>query len=105
MTIRLLEFQADHDHRQPAIGAGYSRFARDATRIYPPQMAGELKPRQADISIVRMHDVLEHLFAEHRVARLWHRYLLPSDVRKVRTKWLDRLQRHADQLSATALIS
>ncbi|MEI5689073.1 MULTISPECIES: hypothetical protein [Sphingomonas] len=74
-----------------------------ATRpeIYPAQMVGELKPRHAGISLARMHDVLECLFAEHRVARLWHRYLLPSDVRKVRTKWLDRLQPYADQLGAT----
>ena len=73
-----------------------------ATRpeIYPSQMASELKPRHADISLIRMHNVLERLFAEHRVARLWHRYLLPSDVRKVRSKWLDRLQRYADQLGA-----
>ena len=75
-----------------------------ATRpeIYPSQMAGELERRHAGLSLARMHDVLEHLFAERRVARLWHRYLLPSDVRDVRSKWLDRLQRQTDRLGATS---
>lgn len=56
--------------------------------IYPAHLAGALRERDAALPVHGLGGVLEKLFREQRVARLWHRYMLPDDVGAVRRKWL-----------------
>lgn len=73
-----------------------------ATRreIYPSHMVGELQRLNPGLPLELTHDVLERLFAERRVARLWHRYILPHDVDAVRAKWLAMIERQAKRIDA-----
>jgi hypothetical protein len=56
--------------------------------IYPTHLAGALRERDAALPVHGLGGALEKLFREQRVARLWHRYMLPDDVGAVRRKWL-----------------
>lgn len=69
--------------------------------IYPSHMIGLLRAQDASLPLTRTRDVLERLFAQRRVARLWHRYLLARDVDAVRAKWLGMIARLGDQLDST----
>lgn len=68
----------------------------DRTELYPSELVGDLRRRAPDLPPERVRPVLARLFAERQVARLWHRYLLPGDVARVRAAWLAmlRAQRH-----------
>lgn len=44
--------------------------------------------------------MLERLFAERRVARLWHRYMLPDAVEAVRARWLAMIKLQGARLDA-----
>lgn len=68
--------------------------------IYPSHMIGELRRCDPALPVERTRDVLERLFAERRVARLWHRYILPGDVDLVRGKWLAMIDRQAERIDA-----
>jgi hypothetical protein len=68
--------------------------------LYPSQLAAALQRRDAGLPLDRARDVLDRLFAERRVARLWHRYLLPGDVEQVRATWLEKIDRHAARIDA-----
>lgn len=69
--------------------------------VYPSHMIGLLRAQDATLPFARTRDVLERLFAERRVARLWHRYMLARDVDAVRAKWLDMITLHGAQLNST----
>ncbi|RZM34851.1 MAG: hypothetical protein EOP67_14870 [Sphingomonas sp.] len=56
--------------------------------VYPTHLIDALRERDAGLRVRGLGDVLEKLFREQRVARLWHRYMLPHDVGAVRRKWL-----------------
>jgi hypothetical protein len=66
----------------------------ERVEIYPAFMIGELRRLHPHLSPERIRQVLERLWTERRVARLWHRYMLPGDVDAVRTKWLSTLSRN-----------
>lgn len=68
--------------------------------IYPSHLVGELRRRAPALPSNRVRPVLEHLWAERRVARLWHRYLLPARVPAVRDKWLAMLDRKREAFKA-----
>ena len=61
--------------------------------IYPAHLGTALRDQDAALAIHGLGDVLEKLFREQRVARLWHRYMLPGDVGAVRRKWLAAIDR------------
>jgi hypothetical protein len=65
----------------------------ERTEIYPSHLIGELRRRAPGLPLERVRDVLERLWVERRVARLWHRYLLPDRVDAVRGKWLAMIAR------------
>lgn len=73
-----------------------------ATRreIYPSHIVGELRRRDRGLPVERTRKVLERLFVERRVARLWHRYILARDVEAVRAKWLAMIDRQAARIDA-----
>lgn len=56
--------------------------------IYPSFLVDELRGRHPALPPQAIRRVLERLWFERRVARLWHRYMLARDVDAVRTKWL-----------------
>lgn len=60
----------------------------------------DLQRRHPGLRVRRTRAVLERLFAERRVARLWHRYLLAGDVEAVRARWLERIQHQAARIDA-----
>lgn len=66
--------------------------------IYPAHLVIALRRRDPGLAIERMRLVLDRLLAERRVARLWHRYLLPRDIAKVRAIWLAGIARHQTAL-------
>jgi hypothetical protein len=65
----------------------------ERVEIYPAFMIGELRRLHPHLPPERIRLVLERLWTERRVARLWHRYMLPGDVDAVRAKWLSTLGR------------
>lgn len=65
----------------------------ERTEIYPSSLVGELRRRAPLLPAVRVRPVLERLWQERRVARLWHRYLLPDRVPAVRSQWLEMIDR------------
>jgi len=67
---------------------------------YPSHIVGALRRRDTDLPLERTRGVLERLFVERRVARLWHRYLLARDVDAVRGKWLAMIDRQAERIDA-----
>ena len=71
--------------------------------IYPSHIIGEFRRSHAGLPLDRTRDVLERLFIERRVARLWHRYMLPADVEAVRAKWLGLIERQAERIDAVAV--
>jgi hypothetical protein len=68
--------------------------------IYPSFLAGELRRRAPLLPTTRIRPVLEQLWADRRVARLWHRYMLPVDVPGVRDKWLAMIERRRSDLES-----
>ena len=76
-----------------------------ATRreIYPTHIIGELQRRHPSLPLERTCDVMERLFTERRVARLWHRYILACHVEAVRAKWLATIDRQANRIDADPL--
>lgn len=68
--------------------------------VYPLHIMADLRRRHPGLRVQRTRAVLERLFAERRVARLWHRYLLASDVEAVRARWLERIQKQAACIDA-----
>ena len=62
--------------------------------MYPAHLVTALRRRDPGLAIERTRIVLDQLFAERRVARLWHRYMLPRDIEKVRAIWLDGIARY-----------
>jgi hypothetical protein len=68
--------------------------------IYPSFLAGELRRRAPLLPAARIRPVLEQLWADRRVARLWHRYMLPVDVPGVRDKWLAMIERRRTELES-----
>lgn len=69
--------------------------------IYPSFLIGELRRRAPGLAEGRIRPVLERLWTERRVARIWHRYLLPRDVPRVRDKWLAMIDRKRPDFEAT----
>lgn len=72
----------------------------ERTEIYPSHLVGELRRRAPTLPSERVRSVLERLWEQRRVARLWHRYLLPDRVDGVRAKWLEMVDRRRDDLDA-----
>lgn len=72
----------------------------ERTEIYPSHLVGELRRRVPAIAGGQVRPVLERLWRERRVARLWHRYMLPCRVPSVRDKWLEMIDRRRDDLEA-----
>jgi hypothetical protein len=72
----------------------------ERTEIYPSHLVGELRRRLPSVPGAEVRPVLERLWNERRVARLWHRYLLPDRVPAVREKWLEMIDRRRDDLEA-----
>ncbi|MFV0624402.1 hypothetical protein ACBY01_10380 [Sphingomonas sp. ac-8] len=72
----------------------------DRRELYPSQIIGALRRHDAGLPLHHARAVLERLIAERRVARLWHRYLLPRDVEEVRATWLAMIDRQAARLDA-----
>lgn len=71
------------------------------SEVYPSHMIGLLRAQDATLPVARTRDVLERLFVQRRVARLWHRYLLARDVDAVRAKWLGMIERHGAELESS----
>lgn len=65
----------------------------ERTEIYPSHLVGELRRRAPMLPAARIRPVLELLWQERRVARLWHRYLLPDRIPAVRARWLATIDR------------
>lgn len=65
----------------------------ERVEIYPSFLIGELRRRHPALPDEAIRPVLERLWFERRVARLWHRYMLPRDVDAVRAKWLTTIER------------
>lgn len=63
------------------------------SEIYPAHLIRELRRCAPSLPLGRARLVLERLYDERRVARLWHRYLLPDRVAAVRARWLAMLDR------------
>lgn len=61
--------------------------------LYPLTLRRELRRRVPHLAEAPLRPVLERMWRERRVARLWHRYLLPGDVPAVRACWLAALER------------
>lgn len=75
--------------------------ALDSEReLYPADLIELMLARYADLPLDRTAVVLDRLFADRRVARLWHRYLLPRDVETVRATWLANIKHYGSRLSA-----
>ena len=70
----------------------------DRREVYPSHLVGALRKRNATLPLHHTRDVLERLFCERRVARLWHRYMLPRDVVCVREEWLAMIARQGSRL-------
>lgn len=68
----------------------------ERSEIYPAQLAGELRRRVPTLATERVPVVLDRLWRERRVARLWHRYLLPDRVDAVRARWLAAVEQRRD---------
>lgn len=71
----------------------------EGSELYPSTIAGQVRRRHPGLDPAGVRPMLERLFAERRVARLWHRYLLPGDVPAVREKWLAMIDRQRDRLT------
>ncbi|WP_375271340.1 hypothetical protein [Sphingomonas sp.] len=71
----------------------------ERTEIYPSHLIGELRRRAPSVPPERVSRVLVRLWEERRVARLWHRYLLPDQVGAVRARWLAMVECHRDELN------
>jgi hypothetical protein len=65
----------------------------ERTEIYPSHLVGELRRRAPALPAARVRPMLEELWQQRRVARLWHRYLLPDRVEAVRAQWLTMVDR------------
>ena len=65
---------------------------------YPAHLVSDMRRRGFKLPPVRVRTTLDRLFADRRVARLWHRYLLPEAVSEVRTRWLSMLDGRSERL-------
>jgi hypothetical protein len=72
----------------------------ERTEIYPVHLVAELRRRAPLLPPERIRPVLQRLWQERRVARLWHRYLLPDRVPEVRRQWLAMIDRPRTQTAA-----
>lgn len=72
----------------------------ERTEIYPSHLIGELRRRGPELPPAEVRPVLERLWQERRVARLWHRYMLPDRVEAVRSRWLAMIERQREKLEA-----
>lgn len=72
----------------------------DRPESYPLHIVGALRQHDPSLPLERTGDVLERLFVERRIARLWHRYLLTRDIEVVRSKWLATIERQAAGIDA-----
>lgn len=72
----------------------------ERTEIYPSHLVGELRRRAPSVPPEAIRPALERLWRDRRVARLWHRYLLPDRVPAVRAKWLEMIDRRRADLEA-----
>lgn len=72
----------------------------ERTEIYPSHLVGELRRRAPGLPPGEVRPVLERLWQERRVARLWHRYMLPDRVEAVRSRWLAMIERQREKLEA-----
>jgi hypothetical protein len=72
----------------------------ERTEIYPSHLVGELRRRAPGIPPAGVRVVLERLWEQRRVARLWHRYMLPGQVATVRDKWLAMIERRRGDYEA-----
>ncbi|WP_066780436.1 hypothetical protein [Sphingomonas sp. CCH5-D11] len=72
----------------------------ERTEVYPSHLVGELRRRLPCVAGEEVRPVLERLWREKRVARLWHRYLLPDRVPAVRKRWLEMIDRRREDLEA-----
>ncbi|WP_076744872.1 hypothetical protein [Sphingomonas jeddahensis] len=72
----------------------------ERTEIYPSHLVGELRRRAPSVPAEAIRPALERLWRDRRVARLWHRYLLPDRVPAVRAKWLAMIDRRRADLEA-----
>ncbi len=70
----------------------------DRREVYPSHLVGALRKQDATLPLHHTRHVLERLFCERRVARLWHRYMLPRDVGRVRGEWLAMIDRQSSRL-------
>ena len=83
-----------------AVEVAILELLAERAELYPSHLIGELHRRTPGLAPARVRPVLDRLFAERRVARLWHRYLLPEAVAGVRAHWLARLESRADRLAS-----
>lgn len=82
-----------------AIEAAILALLGERTEIYPSHIVGALRRTHPALPAARVRPALERMFAERRVARLWHRYLPPEAVGRVRAQWLAMLERQAGRLA------
>ena len=70
----------------PDIETAILTLLAERPELYPRQIAAALAAR--DVGPPAVTATLERLRRQRRVARLWHRYLLPDDVAAVSGRWL-----------------
>ena len=92
MTGSVKSFGGDATMDDQLVELAILGILAERSEVYPPYLVSELRRRAPMLRVELVGPVLERLWRERRVARLWHRYLLPDRVPTVRARWLSMIE-------------